>query len=171
MKDERVWAHAVALFAGIPPSTAVASPVIVPIIRVAAVIEVIAAISTISTSSIIAIATIFAVSIATISASAIIPIVTIAAVSIIAIAATASSFVGIAIGRGPTQREDIIIKVSRLGATSPLRARNRKRKGASRRDACGQKNDAEKMAWSRIHGLLLTFLNIKWGERSRNIAA
>jgi len=127
MEDERVWAHAVALFAGIPPSTAVASPVIMPIIRVAAVIEVIAAIPAISTSSIIAIATI-------------------SAVSIIAIAATASSLVGIAIGRGPAQREDIIIKVSRLGATRALRARNRRSKGASCRDACGQKNDAEKTA-------------------------
>jgi hypothetical protein len=110
-----------ALLVGISPAAVIAAPVIVPVIAVAAVIEAIAAISAIPAISVVPV--------------------------IIAIAAAPfSSLVGIAIGRRPAQREDIIIKVSRLGAASALGTRRRWSKGASRRDARGQKNEAEKTA-------------------------
>jgi hypothetical protein len=111
-----------ALLVGISPAAAIAAPVIIPVVVAAAVIEAIAAIS-----------------------AAIPPIPAVPV--IIAIAAAPFSFpVGIAIGRGPAEREDVIIKVSSLGAARALGMRRRWSKGASRHDACGQKNEAEKMA-------------------------
>jgi hypothetical protein len=93
-----------ALLVGISPPAAITAPVIIPVIAVAAVIEAIAAISAIS---------------AAIPPIAAVPV-------IIAIAAAPFSFpVSIAIGRGPAQREDVIIKVSSLGAARALGMRRR----------------------------------------------
>jgi hypothetical protein len=110
-----------ALLVGIAPATAIAAPVIIPVIVVAPLIEAIAVISAVPSMPAVPV--------------------------IIAIAAAPFSFpVRIAIGRGPAQSEDVIIKVSSLGAARALGIRRLWRKAASSHDACGQKNEAEKMA-------------------------
>jgi hypothetical protein len=114
-----------ALLVGISPAAAIAAPVIIPVIVAAAVIEAIASISAISTA---------------------IPPIPAVPVIIAMAAAPLSFLVGIAISRGPAQREDVIIKVSSLGAARALGLRRRWSEGASRHDACGQKKEAEKTA-------------------------
>ena len=149
MQNERVRTRAVALLVGIPPSTAVASPVIIPIIVLSPSGH------RSDSGHIPAIVTIAAIS------AAIITIAAISAASIIAIAAAVSFPVGIAIGRGPAHSEDIIIKVARLGATEPYACATI---GARAQDAttlAAKKTKRKK----RLSPAFMAFYSLSWNNQ------